>query len=253
MVANNVVRCIRHRNDFGAIVLCDPRYSSQPDATASLSKWVRSSVKHCRTVEASLQQVQTFFQQHHTASQSLGTAATNVTPARRPPAPVVGEAVASDCGGVNSARGCKGSGDGCRGATRGDCRRQDPDSAVAISRKGSPGSALVQQTLLQVIPLDGIYLHRNRRTGVLGEYPQTSRYVGHVRHMVMGKSIPCSARLQNYKCHSLCTPTSGCCVPCRHSGPTPFITPRLTNRRTAVLPARKKPLAWPDIRLPHRH
>ena len=57
-------RCIRHRNDFGAIVLCDLRYSSQPAATASLSKWVRSSVKQAQTVEASLPLVQEFFQNH---------------------------------------------------------------------------------------------------------------------------------------------------------------------------------------------
>eukprot|EP00752_Nemacystus_decipiens_P006081 g5489.t1 len=59
-----VGRCIRHRSDFGAIVLCDPRYGLSADTTASLSKWVRSSVKQCRTVEASLAQAASFFQSH---------------------------------------------------------------------------------------------------------------------------------------------------------------------------------------------
>ncbi|CAN0442557.1 unnamed protein product, partial [Hapterophycus canaliculatus] len=64
-----VGRCIRHRSDFGAIVLCDPRYASSSETTASLSKWVRSSVRQCRSVEMSLPQVAAFFRQHQQQDQ----------------------------------------------------------------------------------------------------------------------------------------------------------------------------------------
>lgn len=36
-------RCIRHRNDWGAILLVDSRYGDQK-RTAGLSKWIRTKV-----------------------------------------------------------------------------------------------------------------------------------------------------------------------------------------------------------------
>ena len=39
-------RCIRHRDDWGAIIMVDDRYAQRPKYVAGLSKWVRSSVVH---------------------------------------------------------------------------------------------------------------------------------------------------------------------------------------------------------------
>jgi hypothetical protein len=33
-------RCIRHKNDYGAVILLDERFN-KPDMTAQLSRWVR--------------------------------------------------------------------------------------------------------------------------------------------------------------------------------------------------------------------
>ena len=39
-------RCIRHRRDWGAILMVDDRYQKNPNYLQSLSKWVRSGVSH---------------------------------------------------------------------------------------------------------------------------------------------------------------------------------------------------------------
>ena len=39
-------RCIRHRRDWGAILMVDDRYQKNPSYLQSLSKWVRSGVSH---------------------------------------------------------------------------------------------------------------------------------------------------------------------------------------------------------------
>ena len=39
-------RCIRHRNDWGAILLVDDRFGKIPRYVGGLSKWVRGSVRH---------------------------------------------------------------------------------------------------------------------------------------------------------------------------------------------------------------
>eukprot|EP00042_Codosiga_hollandica_P039650 m.334192 g.334192 ORF g.334192 m.334192 type:complete len:1204 (-) comp55663_c0_seq1:121-3732(-) len=39
-------RCIRHRHDWGAIMLIDTRFQNQPRIIERLSKWVRSSIQH---------------------------------------------------------------------------------------------------------------------------------------------------------------------------------------------------------------
>ncbi|CAM9111560.1 unnamed protein product [Discosporangium mesarthrocarpum] len=60
-----VGRCIRHRSDYGAIILCDPRFASQRETTGNLSRWVRSSVKHYGSAEVSVPLLASFFSQHH--------------------------------------------------------------------------------------------------------------------------------------------------------------------------------------------
>lgn len=142
-------RCIRHRNDFGAIVLCDPRYSSQPEATASLSRWVRSSVQQCRTVEASLQSVDRFFR-HHLAEAS--DRAANAAVGRQ--SPVAGEAVGAD----SAPQGCSSRGGVCGGAVS-NCRREDGRGSLRKDDlrdvpKLYPAERVMQPTVSQVRCID---------------------------------------------------------------------------------------------------
>lgn len=53
-------RCIRHKDDYGAVLLIDGRYG-QKDKTQKLSKWVRTCVKSYPTVEDSLKVMEEFF------------------------------------------------------------------------------------------------------------------------------------------------------------------------------------------------
>jgi hypothetical protein len=43
-------RCIRHKNDWGALILIDERYSKGARYTRKLSKWVRQRLQTCRGV-----------------------------------------------------------------------------------------------------------------------------------------------------------------------------------------------------------
>ena len=42
-------RCIRHRHDWGAVILLDHRFCQQPRTVNQLSKWIRKDVKTCWT------------------------------------------------------------------------------------------------------------------------------------------------------------------------------------------------------------
>ncbi|KAI0514106.1 hypothetical protein KFK09_010140 [Dendrobium nobile] len=53
-------RCIRHRFDYGAIILLDERYREQRNL-AYISKWLRSSIKSYKSFDDSLEGLQTFF------------------------------------------------------------------------------------------------------------------------------------------------------------------------------------------------
>lgn len=53
-------RVIRHRNDFGAIILADGRFYDPP-TLALISSWVRPGVKHCTVFGQMLSQVTLFF------------------------------------------------------------------------------------------------------------------------------------------------------------------------------------------------
>ena len=55
-----VGRCIRHRYDYGAILLLDARFSAQAQQQ-HLSRWVRGSIRPFTTFSDTLQQLQAFF------------------------------------------------------------------------------------------------------------------------------------------------------------------------------------------------
>ncbi|XP_074079656.1 Fanconi anemia group J protein [Macrotis lagotis] len=58
-------RCIRHKNDWGALILVDDRFRSNPDRYISgLSKWVRQQIKHHATFESALESLAAFSKQH---------------------------------------------------------------------------------------------------------------------------------------------------------------------------------------------
>lgn len=57
-----VGRCIRHKKDYGAILLCDERFNNEY-AVNKLSKWLRSSVKPSR-MEDCLRDLRSFYSGH---------------------------------------------------------------------------------------------------------------------------------------------------------------------------------------------
>ncbi|XP_010935304.2 uncharacterized protein [Elaeis guineensis] len=54
-------RCIRHRFDYGAIILLDERYKEERNL-AYISKWIRNSIKQYRNFDESLKGLRDFFQ-----------------------------------------------------------------------------------------------------------------------------------------------------------------------------------------------
>nr|XP_049581619.1 Fanconi anemia group J protein isoform X5 [Syngnathus scovelli] len=57
-------RCIRHRNDWGALILVDDRYRSNPSKyIKGLSKWVRQLVQHYDTFSSAMQSLVKFSQE----------------------------------------------------------------------------------------------------------------------------------------------------------------------------------------------
>ena len=72
-------RCIRHRNDWGAIILVDDRYFKNPQKYAKgLSKWIRQRYKTYRNYNEALQSITSFSKEmrefngnFHASSQSI--------------------------------------------------------------------------------------------------------------------------------------------------------------------------------------
>ncbi|XP_038970983.1 Fanconi anemia group J protein homolog [Phoenix dactylifera] len=54
-------RCIRHRFDYGAIILLDERYKEERNLT-HISRWIRNSIKQYSSFDESLKGLQDFFQ-----------------------------------------------------------------------------------------------------------------------------------------------------------------------------------------------
>ncbi|XP_023372406.1 Fanconi anemia group J protein [Otolemur garnettii] len=58
-------RCIRHRNDWGALILVDDRFRSNPNRYISgLSKWIRQQIQHHSTFESALESLAEFSKKH---------------------------------------------------------------------------------------------------------------------------------------------------------------------------------------------
>ncbi|KAM4844620.1 Fanconi anemia group J protein [Thomomys bottae] len=58
-------RCIRHKNDWGALLLVDDRFSNNPSRyTSGLSKWVRQEIQHHSTFESALESLAEFAKKH---------------------------------------------------------------------------------------------------------------------------------------------------------------------------------------------
>ncbi|XP_073011468.1 uncharacterized protein [Typha latifolia] len=70
-------RCIRHRFDYGAIILIDERYKEERNLTY-ISKWLRNSIRHYGSFEETIDGLQTFFQNVETQvnAESKGASAT---------------------------------------------------------------------------------------------------------------------------------------------------------------------------------
>ncbi|XP_035889487.1 Fanconi anemia group J protein isoform X1 [Phyllostomus discolor] len=58
-------RCIRHKDDWGALILVDDRFRSNPTRYISgLSKWVRQQIQHHSTFESALESLAEFSKKH---------------------------------------------------------------------------------------------------------------------------------------------------------------------------------------------
>nr|XP_033778676.1 Fanconi anemia group J protein isoform X3 [Geotrypetes seraphini] len=65
-------RCIRHKNDWGALILVDDRFRSNPNKyIAGLSKWVRQQVRHHITFSEALQSLDGFAKSHQESTDSV--------------------------------------------------------------------------------------------------------------------------------------------------------------------------------------
>ncbi|KAM4699103.1 Fanconi anemia group J protein [Discoglossus pictus] len=53
-------RCIRHKNDWGALILVDDRFRNNPKYITGLSKWVRQLVQHHSTFNGALESLDNF-------------------------------------------------------------------------------------------------------------------------------------------------------------------------------------------------
>lgn len=68
-------RCIRHRNDWGALILVDDRYRNNPNKyITGLSKWVRQLVQHHDTFSNAMKSLRAFSQQQQGGGPAGGSA-----------------------------------------------------------------------------------------------------------------------------------------------------------------------------------
>ncbi|XP_068124843.1 Fanconi anemia group J protein isoform X2 [Hyperolius riggenbachi] len=58
-------RCIRHRNDWGALILVDDRFRMNPKYITGLSKWVRQLVQHYPTFNSAVESLAEFSKKQH--------------------------------------------------------------------------------------------------------------------------------------------------------------------------------------------
>ncbi|KAL4647191.1 Fanconi anemia group J protein [Arapaima gigas] len=72
-------RCIRHRNDWGALILVDDRFRCNPNKyITGLSKWVRQLVQHHNTFSGAMQSLLTFSEDQQGAAAVHATSSSQV-------------------------------------------------------------------------------------------------------------------------------------------------------------------------------
>ncbi|KAA0702057.1 Fanconi anemia group J protein [Triplophysa tibetana] len=65
-------RCIRHKNDWGALILVDDRFRANPNRyITGLSKWVRQLVRHHDTFTGAMQSLESFSQSQQEAVETF--------------------------------------------------------------------------------------------------------------------------------------------------------------------------------------
>ncbi|KAJ8358971.1 hypothetical protein SKAU_G00154960 [Synaphobranchus kaupii] len=81
-------RCIRHKNDWGALILVDDRFRSNPNKyITGLSKWVRQLVQHHDTFSGAMQSLASFSQCQQEAAVSQANASSPEGRSEPPPCP----------------------------------------------------------------------------------------------------------------------------------------------------------------------
>ncbi|KAM3936095.1 Fanconi anemia group J protein [Leptodactylus fuscus] len=73
-------RCIRHKNDWGALILVDDRFRSNPKYITGLSKWVRQLVQHHSTFNSALESLVVFSKTQQQQVQASGVVSDDTCP-----------------------------------------------------------------------------------------------------------------------------------------------------------------------------
>lgn len=71
-------RCIRHKNDFGAILLLDSRYVRDADRLNGISKWLRPNLEKHHHFTPMTESVKRFFAQNNTPVTTASTLETQI-------------------------------------------------------------------------------------------------------------------------------------------------------------------------------
>ncbi|XP_048857527.1 Fanconi anemia group J protein isoform X2 [Brienomyrus brachyistius] len=89
-------RCIRHKNDWGALILVDDRFKCNPNKyITGLSKWVRQLVQHHDTFNDAMQSLVSFSQSQSGATVSHAALGAPVGQTELPPGPLFPTGVSS--------------------------------------------------------------------------------------------------------------------------------------------------------------
>ncbi|XP_058655243.1 Fanconi anemia group J protein isoform X3 [Onychostoma macrolepis] len=82
-------RCIRHRNDWGALILVDDRFRTNPNKyITGLSKWVRQLVRHHDTFTDAMQSLESFSQGQRGAVETFEETQSQAAPQHPSPSTV---------------------------------------------------------------------------------------------------------------------------------------------------------------------
>ncbi|KAK9806231.1 hypothetical protein WJX72_006639 [[Myrmecia] bisecta] len=145
-------RCIRHRCDYGAIMLIDDRFRN-PRFQEHLSRWVKGALAVQPNFNDALQSVTNFFARvtadppRPPGSAPLGAAAPTSTAAG---APLLGQVPLEPSAAATAATAAAGSGKPAKGSKKGDSKR----GVAGESRLKAPGEAQSSQFASAVTPGD---------------------------------------------------------------------------------------------------